>query len=402
MALKLRGRAMPETLKRFAGTTVAFGDIVQLSKARSKNPEADGFERFVGLEHLAPSDLKVRDWGDIADGTTFTSVFKPGQVLFGKRRAYLRKVAVADFCGVCSGDIYVLEPKGDRLLPELLPFICQSESFFDYVISMSQGGLSPRVNWKSLSNYEFELPSIPDQQRIADTVQAAEESLQKTDELARALKTVFTARFEHYLAAAESRHSLTPVAELLSEPPRNGLSPATNSDGLGFKTVSISAVSNGRFDPEENIKFAEVDRDKASPYFVKAGDVFAVRGNGNRYLTGKVGIAREDHEDMFYPDLLIRLRFDATKVLTLFALSQWNLPSVHRRLIARAKSSNGIWKVNGQDIRSHALLVPGLSEQRQILEALEVLQAQGQKCEQRRRELVSLKMLLLRTLPRGR
>ena len=128
-------------------------------KKDSNDPERDGFERYLGLEHLKPSDLKVCSWGDIVDGTTFTSVFKPGQVLFGKRRAYQRKVAVADFSGVCSGDIYVLEPKGDELLPEMLPFICQSESFYDYVISMSQGGLSPRVNWKALAKYEFALPA---------------------------------------------------------------------------------------------------------------------------------------------------------------------------------------------------------------------------------------------------
>ena len=165
---------MLDTLKDNVGTTVAFGDVIQLSKASSKDPVADGFERYVGLEHLEPNALKVRSWGNIADGITFTKVFKPGQVLFGKRRAYQRKVAVAGFSGVCSGDIYVLEPKGDELLPELLPFICQSESFYDYVISMSQGGLSPRVNWKALAKYEFALPPLEEQRRIAEVLLSIE------------------------------------------------------------------------------------------------------------------------------------------------------------------------------------------------------------------------------------
>jgi len=155
---------------------VAFGDVVQLSKERSQSPEADGFERYIGLEHLEPSDLKVRSWGDISDGVTFTNVFRPGQVLFGKRRAYQRKVAVANFSGVCSGDIYVFEPKGCRLLPELLPYICQSEPFYDYVISMSQGGLSPRVNWNALAKYEFALPPLAQQRRIAEVLELAESS----------------------------------------------------------------------------------------------------------------------------------------------------------------------------------------------------------------------------------
>ena len=59
---------------------VKFGDVVRLSKARSQNPLADGFDRYVGLEHLESGDLHIRRWGNVADGVTFTSVFQPGQV----------------------------------------------------------------------------------------------------------------------------------------------------------------------------------------------------------------------------------------------------------------------------------------------------------------------------------
>src|SRR5690606_25697842 len=146
---------------------VKFGDVVRLSKARSKDPMADGIERYVGLEHLEPGDLRIRRWGNVADGVTFTSIFKPGQVLFGKRRAYQRKVAVADFSGVCSGDIYVLETKHAQvLLPELLPFICQTDAFFDHAVGTSAGSLSPRTNWTSLADFEFVLPPMDEQQRL--------------------------------------------------------------------------------------------------------------------------------------------------------------------------------------------------------------------------------------------
>ena len=146
---------------------VKFGDVVRLSKARSQDPLADGIERYVGLEHLEPGDLRIRRWGSVADGVTFTSVFQPGQVLFGKRRAYQRKVAVADFSGVCSGDIYVLETKDAQvLLPELLPFICQTDAFFDHAVGTSAGSLSPRTNWTSLADFEFMLPPMDEQQRL--------------------------------------------------------------------------------------------------------------------------------------------------------------------------------------------------------------------------------------------
>ncbi len=145
---------------------VKFGDVVQLAKARSQDPLADGFDRYVGLEHMEPGDLRIRSWGNVADGVTFTNVFQPGQVLFGKRRAYQRKVAVADFAGVCSSDIYVLQTKDAKaLLPELLPFICQTDAFLNHAVGTSAGSLSPRTNWTSLAQFEFALPSIDQQVR---------------------------------------------------------------------------------------------------------------------------------------------------------------------------------------------------------------------------------------------
>ncbi len=160
-------------------TCVRFGNVVKLNKTRVADPAAEAIERYVGIEHIEPEDLRIRSWGSVADGTTFTNYFEPGQVLFVKRRAYQRKVAVADFAGVCSGDIYVLEPKdADVLLPELLPFICQTESFFEHAVGTSAGSLSPRTNWTQLANYEFALPPLAEQRRIAEVLGAAEEAKQ--------------------------------------------------------------------------------------------------------------------------------------------------------------------------------------------------------------------------------
>jgi type I restriction enzyme S subunit len=154
---------------------VKFGDVVRLNNDKSKDPEADGLEHFVGLEHIEPGELRVRSWGDVSEGTTFTNRFGPGQVLFGKRRAYQRKVAVADFEGVCSGDIYVLEPKDPTmLLTGLLPFICQTDAFFAHAVGTSAGSLSPRTNWKSLADYEFSLPPLDEQARMLELLAASD------------------------------------------------------------------------------------------------------------------------------------------------------------------------------------------------------------------------------------
>lgn len=161
-----------------------FSSVITLSTSRTADPASSGIDRFVGLEHIEPENLHIRSWGLVADGITFTSTFKRGQVLFGKRRAYQRKVAVADFDGVCSSDIYVFESKDPNvLLPELVPFICQSEGFYDYAVKTSAGSLSPRTNWSHLANYEFPLPPVDEQRRIADLLWAADDSLQEYNNL---------------------------------------------------------------------------------------------------------------------------------------------------------------------------------------------------------------------------
>lgn len=150
---------------------VKFGDVVRLNTDRVADPQAAGIERYVGLEHITPEDLHIHSWGLVAEGTTFTNLSEPGQVLFGKRRAYQRKVAVADFEGVCSGDIYVFETKDHSvLLPDLLPFLCQTEGFFQHAVGTSAGSLSPRTNWQQLAGYEFPLPPLDEQRRIADVL----------------------------------------------------------------------------------------------------------------------------------------------------------------------------------------------------------------------------------------
>ncbi len=156
-----------------------FSSVITLSTTRTPDPASAGIDRFVGLEHIEPENLHIRSWGNVADGITFTNTFKRGQVLFGKRRAYQRKVAVADFDGVCSSDIYVFESKDPNvLLPELVPFICQSEGFYDFAVKTSAGSLSPRTNWSHLANYEFPLPPVDEQRRIADLLWAADDVIE--------------------------------------------------------------------------------------------------------------------------------------------------------------------------------------------------------------------------------
>ena len=137
---------------------VKFGDAVFEPKESVKDPVAEGIVHVVGLEHIDSEDMQLRRSASIEESTTFTKKFNKDDVLFGRRRAYLKKAAKAEFEGICSGDITVMRAKEELLLPDLLPFIVHNEKFFDHAIKHSAGGLSPRVKFKDLANYEFLLP----------------------------------------------------------------------------------------------------------------------------------------------------------------------------------------------------------------------------------------------------
>ena len=103
---------------------------------------------------------------------------------------YSIKAAVAPFDGICSGDITVIEAIPEKLLPELLPFVIQNDTFFDYAVGKSADSLSPRAKWEHLQNFEFTLPPVAEQRKLADllwAVNAARTAYKKllvaTDEL---------------------------------------------------------------------------------------------------------------------------------------------------------------------------------------------------------------------------
>lgn len=152
---------------------VKFGDVVDNMNETTRDPEAVGLDRVVGLDHMDPQSLPLKRWDNLSDlheGTSFTRVFRAGQVLFGKRRAYQRKVSLPDFDGICSGDILVFQAKNAELLPEFLPYIVQSDGFFDHALGTSAGSLSPRTKWQELAKYEFALPPIVEQRRMAELI----------------------------------------------------------------------------------------------------------------------------------------------------------------------------------------------------------------------------------------
>jgi restriction endonuclease S subunit len=138
---------------------------------RRTDAVADGIERIVAGENLESEDFKIRTWGTVGKdflGPAFHVMFEPGDILYGSRRTYLRKVSLSDFRGVCANTTFVVRAKEDLLLQELLKHIMLSERFTQYSIAKSKGSTNPYINWKDLDDFTFKLPDLGSQKKMVE------------------------------------------------------------------------------------------------------------------------------------------------------------------------------------------------------------------------------------------
>ncbi len=152
-----------------------FTEIAFNSTAKKKPTEADK-DAYIGLEHLDSGTLTVSRWGSDVAPIGEKLIMKKGDILFGKRRAYQKKVGIAPFDGIFSAHGMVLRPREEVITKEYFPLFISSDYFLDEAIRISVGSLSPTVNWKDLKDLEFSIPTIEEQRRITPLVWAAIET----------------------------------------------------------------------------------------------------------------------------------------------------------------------------------------------------------------------------------
>lgn len=198
---------------------VKFGEVVRQCKVKA-DPESSGLERYIAGDHMDTDDLRLRRWGEIGSGylgPAFHIRFKPGQVLYGSRRTYLRKVAVAHFEGICANTTFVLEPKDPRdLLPEYLPFLMQTEAFNAFSIKNSKGSVNPYINFSDLERFEFALPSIDEQRRVCAAVRSIEDVIEAYRGLERSATDLVRSSAEDLLQSVEDAPK-RPLRDLCDE-----------------------------------------------------------------------------------------------------------------------------------------------------------------------------------------
>jgi type I restriction enzyme S subunit len=349
---------------------VRLGDVAE-NVNETCNPAEDDIERFIGLEHLEPGSLHIRDWGNVADGTTFTRRCRSGHVLFGKRRAYQRKVAVAEFEAVVSGDIYVMAAKGERLLPELLPFLCMSERFFKFAVETSAGSLSPRTNWSHLAQFEFDLPPLAQQRRIAEILWAADVLLEQYRTVRREIEIARQVTLAHQIRIAGDGANQFHIGQLAPEG-EDGLRTGPFGSKLnaecfaseGIPIINIAAIGDGVV-KEEGLMFLKPSlAHEFRAYFVRRGDLVFSRVAE----IGRCMLIDEQQVGSMISSNLIRIRVNPDIVVPSYMLLLLRYCTETQNQIRQLTSTGGRMLVNTKTLSELVFAIPSRVRQNEVVE----------------------------------
>lgn len=362
--------------------TVKFGDVVRLCKEkvdRDNNP----FERYVEGGHMGSEDVHIRRWGEFGEdyvGPAFHRIFRKGQILYGSRRTYLKKVAVAEFDGITANTTFVLENKDQNVfMQELLPFLMLTDKFTEHSIQESKGSTNPYINWPDIAKFEFSLPPIEEQKRIAEILWAADEAYEQQRKsfdnlmwVKRALLTRLTAKG---VRERNTRHTklgdiadgwqVATIDEVTSLC-QYGLSVPLHESGR-YPILRMMNYDDGRITANE-LKYVDLSGKDSSAFKLYKGDILFNRTN-SADLVGKVGIFDLEGEFVF-ASYLIRLRADESKMIPDYLNFYLNSDLGQRRLLAYATPGASQTNISAGNLRKVLVPVPPLEEQQEIVRIL--------------------------------
>lgn len=189
-------------------------DEIAFNSTAKKKPTEDDKETYIGLEHLDSECLNICRWGSEVAPVGEKLIMKRGDILFGKRRAYQRKVGIAPFDGIFSAHGMVLRPKEEVINKDFFPFFISSDQFMERAVRISVGGLSPTINWKDLREQEFEIPPLDEQKNLADKLWAAYRLKESYKKMLTATQEMVKSQFIEMFGNTQERVSLSSLCDI--------------------------------------------------------------------------------------------------------------------------------------------------------------------------------------------
>ena len=268
-----------------------FNQIAFNSTAKKKPTEEDK-EHYIGLEHLDSDCLSVTRWGAEVAPIGEKLLMKKGDILFGKRRAYQRKVGIAPFDGIFSAHGMVLRPNKDIINKDFFPFFICSDQFMERAVRISVGGLSPTINWKDLREQEFDLPPLSEQRILAEKLWSAYRLKESYKRLLAATDEMVKSQFIEMFGELNT----TPVGNYIMDsfPGEWG---KEDKGGTGIKVIRTTNFTNsGKLNLSEVVTRSIEERKVQKKQIQKYDTILEKSGGTADKPVGRVVLFEEDEQ----------------------------------------------------------------------------------------------------------
>lgn len=342
-------------------------DQIAFNSTDKKKPVDEDKKHYIGLEHLDSGSLKVTRWGSEIAPKGEKLLMRKGDVLFGKRRAYQKKVAIAPFDGIFSAHGMVLRPKTEVIDPDFFPLFIASDYFLDAAIKISVGSLSPTINWRDLKELEFDIPSLPVQKKLAkilwainDTKGAYEQLIQETDEF---VKSQFIEMFG--VAETNSKGLNQCNMEDICEGITDGShTPPKGIDYSEYLMLSSKNIINDCITVDEPRYLSEEQFESENKRTrIKAGDVLlTIVGT-----VGRTAVVPEEHPNMTLQRSVCVLHPKKDVILSKFLFYELKCMQGYINSLAQGAAQRGIYL--GQ-VAKLQVVVPPIENQKRFVSFL--------------------------------
>lgn len=259
-------------------------DVVVEINERENNPAESKYERFVGLEHYVSGEVIIRNFGSTERLESTMKVFQSGDILVARRNVYLKRAATVDFDGLTSGDSIVLRPT-NYLIGRILPFVLNTDAFWDFADRYSDGTMSKRLSPKTLMKYEFDLPNDDELSLLADTLWAANDTREAYQELLRQSDELVKSQFIEVIEPLLEQKKTKSLDELIQpgRPITYGiLKPGTGYPG-GIPVVKVKDMRDGMIDQTDMLLTSpEIDAQYQRSKLRRGDLLISIRGSVGR------------------------------------------------------------------------------------------------------------------------
>ncbi|MDV1095905.1 restriction endonuclease subunit S [Raoultella ornithinolytica] len=353
---------------------VELGSLVSQVKITTMPEDLPDTTRFIGLEDIASQNGQIIGVSKVSSVRSRVFQFQSGDVLYGRLRPYLKKVAVADFNGAASGEIIVLRCS-DLILPRYLQILLLSEDFTFYINSRVKGD-RPRTNMTILASYQLELPSIPVQEAICAhysqleiAVSKLEHAVKKIDSQSRILVDAIRTK----LLWEQPADLHTPLGKIV-ESIDYGTSQKSASNYTGTPVLRIPNISsNGKID-DSNLKYAPLESKDIDKYLLKEGDLLLIRSNGSLSLVGRSAKVDKAYEGYAFAGYLLRLH-PINGILSDYLLEVFRSRNFMQQVETAARSTSGVNNLSAGRLADFLIPLKSAESQKKIVDILTRVQS---------------------------